>query len=150
MRIFGRLDVVFDLLNRFAGQFGNEITKLIYVVKWGGTKKELLSCRQAIQEFAYFRNAAILSFIDNRDRELLFSLLCVFEKGSQLFDSDKRDLGIVETQSIQISLESGNEICPGRNERRFSCFESHRFGGQDGLKGLTRPSPVMDEECSFA
>src|SRR6202035_854071 len=105
MKIFGRLDVIFDLMNRFAGQFGIEITKLINVVKWGSAKKELLAGRQAIQEFAHFRNAAILSFIDNGDRELLFSLLCVFEKGSQLFDSDKRYLGIVETQSIQISLE---------------------------------------------
>src|ERR1700738_1209428 len=150
MKIFCRIDLVFDLMNWFAGEFGREVTKFINVSKWGGAKKELSAGRNSIQEFANFRNAAILSFIDNGDRELLLLLLCIFEKRSQLFDGDKSDLGVVQAKPVQITPKSRNKVGSRRNERRFSGLESNRFRGQDRLKGFTCPGPVMDEKRGFA
>ena len=119
-------------------------------MKWCGAKKELPVGRDSIQEFANFRNPAILSFIDNRDRKSLLLLLGVFEKRSQLFDRDKSDSRVIQAKPVQIAPESRNEIGSGRHERRFSGLESNRFRGQDRLKGFTRPGPVMDEKRGFA
>src|SRR6202043_572566 len=102
MKIICRIDLVFDLMNGFAGEFGSEVTKFINVSKWGAAKKELPAGRNSIQEFGNFRNAAILSFIDDSDRELSLLLLCIFEKRSQLFDGDKSDRGVVQAKPVQI------------------------------------------------
>ena len=118
-------------------------------MKWRGAKKKLPAGRNSLQDFANFRDSAILRFINNRRRELPLLLLGVLQKRSELFDRDKSDLGVIEAKPVQVAPESRNKIGSRRHERRFSCLLSNRFRGQDRLKGFTRPGPVMDEKRGF-
>ena len=146
MKIFCRTKLVFDLVNWFTGQFCREVTKLIDVMKWRGAKKKQPIRRNSIQEFANFRNAAILRFIDDGNRESLFLLLRVSDKRSQLFNRDKSNSGVIQTEPVQIARESRNEVGSRRHQRRLPGLERDRFRGQDRLKGFPCPGSVMDEK----
>src|SRR6476620_704499 len=114
------MNLIFDLVNGSSSEFGREVTKFIDVVKWRGAKKKLPAGRNSIQEGPNFRNAAVLSFIDDRDRIGLLLFLSVFEKRSQLFDWDKSDSGVVQAEPVQIAPESRKEIDSRRHECRLS------------------------------
>src|ERR1700744_4980820 len=122
-------------MNWFTGKFCREVTELINVMKWCGAKKKQPICRNPIQEFAHFRGAAILRFVDNGNREPLFLSLCVSDKRSQLFDWDKNNSRVIQTEPVQIAGESRYEVGSRRHQGRLTGLEGNRFGGQDRLKG---------------
>src|ERR1700747_937633 len=102
-------------------------------MKWCGTKKELPTGPNPIQRSANLRDVAILSFINNSDRELLLLLLSIFEQLSELFYRAQNDLRGVEAKPGQIAPESRNQIGSGGYQRRFPCLESNCFCSKDRL-----------------
>jgi hypothetical protein len=114
-----------------------------------GTKKKLPTDRNSFQDFANFRDSAILRFIDNCCRELPLLLLGVLQKCSELFDRNKSYLGVIEAKPIQVAPESRNEIGSRGNQRRFSRLGSQRFCGQDCLKRFSGPGTIMDQKSGL-